>query len=85
MLRVCNQQVVRHLALKDSSFLTHLLFPVQARKCLDLLFWLKRQVLAREGGNLPEMEKLTPLPPNYCNFEIPGLSGKDVGEEIIPY
>lgn len=41
---------------------------------------LKRQVFAKEGWNLPGMEKMIPLTPNYYKFAITGLSRKDMGK-----
>lgn len=47
------------------------------------LLWclgLKEKYLPRRGGASLRMENMILLPLNYCNFEIKGLSGKDMGE-----
>lgn len=41
----------------------------------------ERQVSAREGRTLLGLENVNPFLPNYYNFEIKGLSAKDVGIE----
>lgn len=50
--------------------------------------WFKGQMSAQEGGKLPETENRKfgkteiPFHPNYYNFEITGLSGRDKGKGI---
>lgn len=43
---------------------------------------LKDRLWPRKVGTSLEMENMTPFPPNSYNFEIKGLSGKDVGKGI---
>lgn len=43
---------------------------------------LKDRCLLRKVGNSLGMENMTPFPPNYYNFEIMGLSGKDMGKGL---
>uniref|UniRef100_A0A8C3Y6W5 EF-hand domain-containing family member C2 n=1 Tax=Catharus ustulatus TaxID=91951 RepID=A0A8C3Y6W5_CATUS len=63
---------------------------IDYRKFVDALNWRQNQVHAFEEMKKPpkvkprqellfEMENVNPLPPNYYNFEIKGLSGKDTG------
>lgn len=39
-------------------------------KHIFFLLLYYRQASAKESGNLPGLEKMMPLPPNYYNFEF---------------
>lgn len=47
-----------------------------------MVSWFEIQVSAEEGRNLPQNGEYDPLLPNYCNFGIKGLSGKDMAKGI---